>query len=189
MIAYLVTPVYHPRRRDDVPVYYFIFFPVLGGAIGWVTNYLAIKFLFRPSKPWRIGSFLIQGVIPRRRHDLATAVGQVVATELLPKDQVATALGTPEIRTNLATMAGETVARRIEAYPILRPFPRVLREAIAGQAANTVNREVAAILETQGPQLVNRVLGTVDVAQLVTTQLEDMDWDYMERIEIGRAHV
>ncbi|HCX79706.1 MAG TPA: DUF445 domain-containing protein, partial [Firmicutes bacterium] len=67
-----------------MPVYYFILFPLLGGAIGWVTNYLAIKFLFRPRKPWRIGPLVIQGVIPRRRKDLAAAVGQVVATELLP---------------------------------------------------------------------------------------------------------
>ena len=163
-------------------MYYFILFPVLGGAIGWITNYLAIKFLFRPRKPWRIGPLLIQGVIPRRRKDLAAAVGQVVATDLLPQNQIAAAVSAPEIRRNMAEMAGETVAQRVVTYPVLRPFPRALREMIAQQVAKTVNREVKCILAAEGPELVNRVLSTVDVAQLVADELDAMDWDYMEAI-------
>lgn len=165
-----------------MPVYYFIFFPVLGAAIGWVTNYLAIKFLFRPHRPWRIGPLVIQGVIPRRRKDLAAAVGQVVATELLPRDQVAAALNAPEIRRNIAEAAGETVSRRIADYPILRPFPRTLRELLARQAAGTVSREVSTLLLDQGPDLIGRVLSDVDLAQLVQKELDAMDWDYMEKI-------
>lgn len=163
-------------------MYYFILFPVLGGAIGWVTNYLAIKFLFRPRKPWRIGPLIIQGVIPRRRKDLAAAVGQMVATELLPQDQIAAAVSAPEIRKNMAEMAGETVAQRVVTYPVLRPFPRALREMIANQVAKTVNREVKSILAEEGPEMANRVLATVDLAQLVATELDAMDWDYMEAI-------
>lgn len=157
-------------------------FPILGGAIGWITNYLAIKFLFRPRKPWRIGPLVIQGVIPRRRKDLAVAVGEVVATDLLPQDQIAAAVSDPEIRRNVAEMAGETVAQRVVTYPVLKPFPRALREMIAQQVAKTVNREVASILAKEGPDLVNRVLSTVDIAQLVSDELDAMDWDSMEAI-------
>jgi uncharacterized membrane protein YheB (UPF0754 family) len=163
-------------------VYYFIFFPLLGGAIGWVTNYLAIKYLFRPRNPWRIGSFQIQGVIPRRRKELAAAVGEVVATELLPQEQIAAAISAPDIRRNVAEMAGETVARRVSSYPVLRPFPRALRTAIAQQVAKTVNREVKSILAAEGPDMVNNVLASVDLAQLVADELNAMDWDYLEAI-------
>ncbi|HOC06003.1 MAG TPA: DUF445 family protein [Bacillota bacterium] len=161
-------------------MYYFIFFPLLGGAIGWVTNYLAIKFLFRPRNPWRIGSFTIQGVIPRRRHELAVAVGEVVSRELLPQDQIAAALSTPDIRRNMAELAGETVARRVASFPVLRPFPRALRAAVAQQVAKAVNREVRSLLADEGPEMVNRVLSSVDIAQLVADELNAMDWDYLE---------
>lgn len=163
-------------------MYYFIFFPLLGGAIGWVTNYLAIKFLFRPRNPWRIGSFTIQGVIPRRRHELAVAVGEVVSRELLPQDQIAAALSTPDIRRNMAELAGETVARRVASFPVLRPFPRALRAAVAQQVAKAVNREVRSLLADEGPEMVNRVLSSVDIAQLVADELNAMDWDYLEAI-------
>lgn len=163
-------------------MYYFIIFPLLGGAIGWVTNYLAIKFLFRPRNPWRIGSFTIQGVIPRRRHELAVAVGEVVSRELLPQDQIAAALSTPDIRRNMAELAGETVARRVASFPVLRPFPRALRAAVAQQVAKAVNREVRSLLADEGPEMVNRVLSSVDIAQLVADELNAMDWDYLEAI-------
>ncbi|NLY31647.1 MAG: DUF445 family protein [Firmicutes bacterium] len=163
-------------------MYYFIIFPLLGGAIGWVTNYLAIKFLFRPRNPWRIGTFRIQGVIPRRRHELAVAVGEVVSRELLPQDQIAAALSTPDIRRNMAELAGETVARRVASFPVLRPFPRALRAAVAQQVAKAVNREVRSLLADEGPEMVNRVLSSVDIAQLVADELNAMDWDYLEAI-------
>lgn len=163
-------------------MYYFIIFPLLGGAIGWVTNYLAIKFLFRPRNPWRIGTFRIQGVIPRRRHELAVAVGEVVSRELLPQDQIAAALSTPDIRRNMAELAGETVARRVASFPVLRPFPRALRAAVAQQVAKAVNREVRSLLADEGPEMVNRVLSSVDIAQLVADELNAMDWDYLETI-------
>lgn len=163
-------------------MYYFIIFPLLGGAIGWVTNYLAIKFLFRPRNPWRIGTFRIQGVIPRRRQELAAAVGEVVAGELLPQAQVAAALSTPDIRRNMAELAGETVARRVASFPVLRPFPRALRAAVAQQVAKAVNREVRSLLADEGPEMVNRVLSSVDIAQLVADELNAMDWDYLEAI-------
>lgn len=163
-------------------MYYFIIFPLLGGAIGWVTNYLAIKFLFRPRNPWRIGTFRIQGVIPRRRQELAAAVGEVVAGELLPQDQIAAALSTPDIRRNMAELAGETVARRVASFPVLRPFPRALRTALAQQVAKTVNREVKSILAAEGPDMFDRVLSSVDLAQLVADELNAMDWDYLETI-------
>lgn len=42
---------------------------VVGGLIGWITNILAIKLLFRPITPIRIPilNFEILGLIPKRK--------------------------------------------------------------------------------------------------------------------------
>ena len=102
--------------------------------------------------------------------------------ELLPQDQIAAALSTPDIRRNMAELAGETVARRVASFPVLRPFPRALRAAVAQQVAKAVNREVRSLLADEGPEMVNRVLSSVDIAQLVADELNAMDWDYLEAI-------
>lgn len=130
----------------------------------------------------RIGPLVIQGVIPRRRQDLAEAVGQVVATELLPQEQVAAALSAPGIRQNIATMAGEAMAKRIAAYPLLRPLPQIFREQLGQWTARAVKREVSALIAAEGMELADKVLSKVDLAELVRAELEAMDWNYMEKI-------
>ncbi|MFH7325014.1 DUF445 domain-containing protein [Desulfurivibrio sp. C05AmB] len=45
--------------------------PLIGALIGYLTNHIAIRMLFRPLKPWRIAGVripLTPGVIPAARH-------------------------------------------------------------------------------------------------------------------------
>jgi len=155
-------------------------FPLLGGAIGWGTNYLAIKFLFWPRRPLKVGPLVFQGVIPRRRRALARAIGDVVATELLSREQIAAALSAPEIRAKAAELAGQAVARRVLMLPVLSPFSRSMREKVGEMVAGAVGREVAKILADGGQDWTGRVLAAVDLAALVTERLEAMEWDALE---------
>lgn len=159
---------------------YFLMFPLLGGAIGWGTNYLAIKFLFWPRRPLKVGPLVFQGVIPRRRRALAWAIGDVVATELLSREQIAAALSAPEIRAKAAELAGQAVARRVLMLPVLSPFSRSMREKVGEMVAGAVGREVAKILADGGQDWTGRVLAAVDLAALVTERLEAMEWDALE---------
>lgn len=159
---------------------YFLMFPLLGGAIGWGTNYLAIKFLFWPRRPLKVGPLVFQGVIPRRRRALARAIGDVVATELLSREQIAAALSAPEIRAKAAELAGQAVARRVLMLPVLSPFSRSMREKVGEMVAGAVGREVAKILANGGQDWTGRVLAAVDLAALVTERLEAMEWDALE---------
>lgn len=161
---------------------YFIVFPLLGGVIGWVTNFLAIKFLFRPRKPLKLGVFVVQGVIPRRRRELAKEVGSIVATELLSRDEIASALNSPEIRMRMAGLAGEAVACRVQENPILIPFPRSVRERLGEMVARAVRREVKIILTGRGSDMTGRVMSTVDLGALVEKRLDAMEWDALESI-------
>ncbi|OPL19582.1 MAG: hypothetical protein AVO35_09705 [Candidatus Aegiribacteria sp. MLS_C] len=57
----------------------------LSGTVGIWTNYFAIKMLFRP---YRRTVFGRQGLIPARRGELAGAIAQAVARELLDTDSI-----------------------------------------------------------------------------------------------------
>jgi len=62
-------------------ILHYISGPVIGAVIGAFTNYLAIKMLFRPLKPVKIGRFtlpLTPGVIPRHQEALADALSNTV---------------------------------------------------------------------------------------------------------------
>lgn len=60
---------------------------LITGAVGYLTNWLAILMLFRPYEPKAWLPLWPQGIIPRSKGDIANSVGRQVAAELLtPKD-------------------------------------------------------------------------------------------------------
>jgi len=63
---------------------------IVGALIGWITNILAINLLFRPLKPIKIPftPFVILGLIPKRRAELAKVIAEVVAHELISVDEM-----------------------------------------------------------------------------------------------------
>ena len=64
----------------------FIFLPLTGALIGWITNLLAIRLLFHPRRPLRLWPlpFKIQGLLPKRREELAENIADIVSEQLFP---------------------------------------------------------------------------------------------------------
>ncbi len=81
--------------------------PALGAFIGYMTNYVAIKMLFRPLKPWKILGIRVPmtpGVIPSKRHDLACNIGEMVGSHLLTSGDISKAISSPSFQKELATL-------------------------------------------------------------------------------------
>ncbi len=60
-----------------------LWMPLVTALIGWLTNWLAIRMLFHPRKPLKIGPWTIQGLIPQRQDDIADRIAEIVQHELL----------------------------------------------------------------------------------------------------------
>lgn len=72
-------------------MYRIIIAPVLGGIIGYITNDLAIKMLFRPRKSIYIGKFHIPftpGLIPQQKLRIAKSIGQMISSQLLDAETI-----------------------------------------------------------------------------------------------------
>ena len=84
--------------------------PLLGAIIGYVTNRIAIKMLFRPLTPKRVLGVrvpLTPGVIPRNRFDLARTIARMVSEQLLSPKALREQLDSPEFRDSLKAWIGE----------------------------------------------------------------------------------
>lgn len=63
--------------------------PLVGGVIGYITNDLAIRMLFRPRKTVYIGKFHVPftpGLIPSQQGNIAKSIGEVISTQLLNEE-------------------------------------------------------------------------------------------------------
>jgi uncharacterized membrane protein YheB (UPF0754 family) len=76
----------------------------IGSVIGGVTNELAIRMLFRPYQPWRIGGIRVPftpGLIPRRRDEIAGQMGRLVEEHLLTTEGIKRALAQGDLEHTL----------------------------------------------------------------------------------------
>ncbi|MFP4491271.1 MAG: DUF445 domain-containing protein [Spirochaetaceae bacterium] len=72
--------------------------PLIGAVIGYVTNVIAIKMLFRPLREKRLFGLrlpLTPGIIPQQRHTLAESIGVMVSRDLITEDAVRGQLSSP----------------------------------------------------------------------------------------------
>ena len=98
--------------------------PLLGAIIGYVTNRIAIKMLFRPLTPKRLLGVrvpLTPGVIPRNRYDLARTIARMVSEQLLSPQALREQLDTPEFRQNLTAWIGQRRRALMERPIYLHP--------------------------------------------------------------------
>lgn len=54
--------------------------PVIGAVIGYCTNYIAVKMLFKPLNPVKLGNWTLPftpGIIPKGKARMAKAMGEV----------------------------------------------------------------------------------------------------------------
>lgn len=73
----------------------FIIGSLVGAVIGYITNWLAIKMLFRPHKEIRIFKFKVPftpGLIPKERSRIAKNVGESVGKHILTKETILNSL-------------------------------------------------------------------------------------------------
>ena len=78
--------------------------PVLGAIIGYVTNAVAIKMLFRPHREWRVLGVRLPftpGIIPRQRYKLAENIGSMVSKELVTEDTLVAQVQSVKFRAGL----------------------------------------------------------------------------------------
>ncbi|MCA9002426.1 MAG: DUF445 family protein [Planctomycetes bacterium] len=69
-----------------------ILIPVLGAWIGYGTNLIAVRMIFRPIKPIYVLGFRIQGLVGRRQAEIARSIGGVVGDHLLNHEDMVAAL-------------------------------------------------------------------------------------------------
>ncbi len=90
----------------------------MGTVIGYGTNYLAVKMLFRPKhevKLWGKALPFTPGVIPKQKDKLAGAIGNAVGTSLLTKNDIKSKLAGEELKSAVTGKIGEIFTRQLKS--------------------------------------------------------------------------
>lgn len=81
--------------------YSIIIRPLIGAGIGYVTNWIAVKMMFRPLHPIKIGKFTLPftpGIIPKNQPKLAESIGNTISNNLLTDNDLKEVLLSNEVK-------------------------------------------------------------------------------------------
>lgn len=157
------------------------FSTIVCAAVGWGTNVLAVRMLFRPYRPWRVGPWTLQGVFPRRQAAVARRLGELTATELVPPERLQQAVTAPAtveaVRQALVAVLTQRLARLVDLGP-------GVLASVGKRLLPRVEEAVDAELERTLPGLMERVAqAAVDelrVAQVVEDQVAALSPERLE---------
>jgi uncharacterized membrane protein YheB (UPF0754 family) len=151
-----------------------IMIPIVGALIGWITNVLAIIAIFRPYEPVRILGWEWQGVIPKRKEELARVIGEVVEEELINIEDVIRQLEQCKIKEHVLSSIMVAVDKRVKEK--LRTFlPLGLREVASEFVVDLIIREVKHYLDDTTDSIVCVVRSRIKISELVEARLKTFD--------------
>jgi uncharacterized membrane protein YheB (UPF0754 family) len=62
--------------------------PVGGAVVGYITNWIALKWIFEPLYPTKVGMFVIQGMFLRRQQEVSQEFSEYIAERVLNSQKV-----------------------------------------------------------------------------------------------------
>lgn len=160
---------------------------IVGGLIGWITNILAIKLLFRPIKPIKIPILNIEilGLIPKRKNEIAANIGEVISNELLSMDDILNQAFNSSNGGNFNSYLIDKIKNIINEKLDIIPMP--FRVMASPYIDEILNNEVPKAVNEISTDLLNKAKENVDIQKIVEEKINELDLEKLEEIIIKVA--
>ena len=155
----------------------------VGALIGWLTNYLAIKLLFRPYEEVNFVFFKLQGLIPKRRHEIAVNIADVIEKELISMKEIGEKLDTDtmdydELDEFLDKLVNEKVkAELLEKNPFLKMF---IKNGIMKKMKKKIKKIILDNKEEMFSLLFRNLEKNVDIKGHIVEKMDDFSLKEIE---------
>jgi uncharacterized membrane protein YheB (UPF0754 family) len=164
--------------------YQWIIIPLLSALIGWFTNWLAVKMLFSPRKAITVLGFTFQGVIPKRRGDIAKIIGKTIEEELLTRGDLQNALKKVDLSETVKPLLQEKINNLIDQKitsisPMLMTFlPKEMLAKIKASILDEILNALPELMEKLGDSFINKL----PISELVVNNINKFDLERLEKM-------
>ncbi len=161
----------------------------IGAMIGWITNYVAIKMLFRPYREINFGLFKIQGLIPKRKHEIAISIADTVQKELISLKDVTSTLDGEELETRMGNMIDKILDEKLEGelnkkFPMLAMF---MSEDMLKKIKNMIKTSILENKDTIIEMFSNYLEEKVSFRDIIITNVDGFSLEKLEDITYSLA--
>jgi len=168
----------------------YLMLPVIGAIIGWVTNYIAIKMLFRPYRPIRIVGLTIQGLLPRRRKEFAQSIARTVERDLLSTDDIIQFFEGVHWEEEVERAVEETLEARLKNKRIYRllktPILGLIGLEVIRQIKKALSRAIINKVSKHKEGLVEKFQESIELKEVVSRKVEGFDMVKLESLQLQK---
>ena len=162
----------------------FLVMILISGAIGWITNWVAIKMLFRPHKEINFGLFKIQGLIPKRKAEIGTGIASIIQNELISVKDVISNIDREEFSKRLNKLIDDVLDKNLkkkvkEKFPLLQMF---FTDKVAKDIGNTIKEIVMENQEKIFEIFSNYAEENIDFEVIISDKISNFSLDKLEEI-------
>jgi uncharacterized membrane protein YheB (UPF0754 family) len=144
----------------------FFIYPAVGSLLGFITNFIAIKLLFRPKRK----TLGIQGLLPKRKGEIARRAGVIVNDYLVNSDEIRKKIDKDKLH--------EAIGRFMEKNKLMPWDIPILK--------NTVNKILSSLLiDRDGYFNRNVIEAVIDegmVSDIVEKKINEFDVNELENL-------
>ena len=161
----------------------------IGAMIGWITNYIAIKMLFRPYKEMNFLFFKIQGLIPKRRSEIAVSIADTVQKELISLKDITNSLNADELEEKMGAVIDKILEEKLESE-ITKKFPMLamfLSDEIINKIKSMIKTSILENKETIINMFTSYLEEKVDFKKIIIENVEAFSLEKLEEITYSLA--
>lgn len=161
----------------------------IGSLIGWLTNYVAIKLLFKPYKNINILGFNIQGVIPKRINDIADTIAHTIDTELISIKDITSTINSMEIESEIDKIVDDIVEKKLKG-DLFNKMPMLVM-FINNDIINNIKAYIKEAIEENKGEVVEVIIhkleSEVDFKKVISKKIKEFSLEDIEKMTINIA--
>lgn len=157
---------------------------IIGSLIGWTTNYIAIKMLFRPYKEIKLGFFKIQGLIPKRKHEIGEGIAEVVDKELLSLEDITSKISSEDIEKRIGELIDKVLKNKLKDE-ILSLFPMAalfLNDSMLEKIKEAIKNSIIGNKDEMIKLFIEYLQEKVDIKEIVIKKVDAFSLEKIEEI-------
>lgn len=161
---------------------------LIGAGIGWMTNVFAIKLIFRPLKPIKVPilNLSIQGLIPKRKGEIARSIGHTVETELVSIEEIIDKLIEKENKSEIIAQIKKKV-RTIAEEKMPSLIPSAVRGMILVYVDEIIDSEGENAINDLTEKLVHKATSKVKISEIIEEKINNFELAKLEEIILNIA--
>ena len=155
---------------------------IIGGLIGYITNVIAIKLIFRPINPIKIPILNIEiiGMIPKRKTEIATNIAKVVEEQFISIDEITDNIITEQDKQHIIDYIKVRVKLILSEKMTL--IPSTIRNLVQNYVSEIIEDEIREGIDELSEEMIIKTKNRINIKEIIEDKINELDLYELETI-------